>query len=145
MSDIALMLPLNQLLRSEPAITVAIPIQRSVMVPWMKFPTTVLLVSILIMVVWGGYSILSGILEIPFISETKIINMPANVEKILIKPVGVGLPREPIDLSISNARTMKAIPSILNTKAKASLVNPKTVDKPKTTNSAPGTPKKNFE
>ena len=122
MSDIALMLPLNQLLRSEPAITVAIPIQRSVMVPWMKFPTTVLLVSILIMVVWGGYSILSGILEIPFISETKIINMPANVEKILIKPVGVGLPREPIDLSTSNARTMKATPSILNTKAKACLL-----------------------
>ena len=145
MSDIALMLPLNQLLRSEPAITVAIPIQRSVMVPWMKFPTTVLLVSILIMVVWGGYSILSGILEIPFISETKIINMPANVEKILIKPVGVGLPREPIDLSTSNARTMKAIPSILNTKATASLVNPKTVDKPKTTSSTPGTPRKNFE
>ena len=71
--------------------------------------------------------------------------MPAKAEKILIKAVGVGLPREAKDLSTSKARIIKAPPRMLNTKAIASLVNPKTVARPLATNNAPGTPRKNFE
>ena len=81
----------------------------------------------------------------PFTIDTKIINTPANTENILMNPVGVGLPSEPNDLSISNALIIKAPPSILITSAKASLVRPKTVASPLTTSNAPGTPRKNLE
>jgi len=86
-----------------------------------------------------------GILDRPFTIETTMINIPANVEKILIKPVGVGLPRELSALSMSNALMIKAAPKILKTKARASLVNPKKLARLVATRSAPGTPKKNFE
>jgi len=86
-----------------------------------------------------------GILDRPFTIETTMISNPANVENIRIKPVGVGLPRELSALSMSNALMIKAAPKILNTKASASLVNPKKLARLVATRSAPGTPKKNFE
>jgi hypothetical protein len=84
-------------------------------------------------------------LESPFAIEANIIRVPAKTEKILINAVGVGLPREAKDLSISKARIIKAPPSMLSDKAMASLVNPNTVARPLATNNAPGTPRKNFE
>ena len=86
-----------------------------------------------------------GMLERPFTNETTMINIPAKAEKIRIKPVGVGLPRELSALSISNALMMKAAPKILNTNATASFVKPKKLARLVATRSAPGTPKKNFE
>jgi hypothetical protein len=84
-----------------------------------------------------------GILDRPFTIETTMINIPANVENIRIKPVG--LPRELSALSMSNALMIKAAPKILNTKARTSLVNPKKLARLVATRSTPGTPKKNFE
>ena len=144
MSDIVPILPLNQLLSKEPANIVANPIHSKVIVPCIKLPMITLLVTILSKLACCEI-ISTGIFENPFTMETTMIKTPAKVEKILMNPDGVGLPRELIALSRSKALIMKAIPSILKTRATASLVNPKIVAIPDTNRSAPGTPKKNFE
>ena len=143
-SEIILILPLNQLLSKVPANIVAIPIHSKVIVPWAKLPTIILL-EIISEVLIPDRSASVGILEKPFAIETNIIRIPANIENIRIKVLGVGLPSDPKALSISNARIMKALPSILKRMAIASFVSPKRVARPLATNRAPGTPKKNFE
>lgn len=143
-SDIVVILPLNQLLSREPANIVANPIQSKVIVPWIKLPMIILFV--MIFAILGCCEMRStGTLDSPFTIETTIISTPAKAEKILINPEGVGLPKELNALSRSKALIMKAIPRMLKTKATASLVNPKIVEIPATTRRAPGTPRKNFE
>lgn len=143
-SDIVVILPLNQLLNREPASIVANPIQSKVIVPWMKLPMIILFVTIF--TILGCCETRStGTFENPFTIETTMIRTPAKVEKILINPEGVGRPNELNALSRSKALIMKAIPKMLKSKATASLVNPKIVEIPATTRRAPGTPRKNFE
>ena len=144
MSDMVIILPLNQLLKSEPASIVAIPIQSRVIVPWMKLPIIILLLNILVIPIFG-VSVSLGMFERPLTMDTTTIRSPAKVENILMKPEGVGLPSELKALSKSNALMIKAIPKMLSTIAIASLVKPKTVARPVAINRAPGTPKKNFE
>jgi hypothetical protein len=139
-----IILPLNQLLKSEPASIVAIPIQSRVIVPWMKLPIIILLLNILVIPIFG-VSVSLGMFERPLTMDTTTIRSPAKVENILMKPEGVGLPSELKALSKSNALMIKAIPKMLSTIAIASLVKPKTVARPVAINRAPGTPKKNFE
>jgi hypothetical protein len=143
-SDMILILPLNQLLNKVPDSMVAIPIHSSVIVPWAKLPTIILLVIISAGLIFGVRASV-GILENPFAIDTKIIRIPAKIENIRIKALGVGLSSDPNALSISKARIINALPSILKTMAIASFVSPNTVARPVAINSAPGTPKKNFE
>jgi hypothetical protein len=107
-----LMLPLNQLLSKVPASIVAIPIHSSVIVPWAKLPTIILL-EIISAVLILGLSASVGMLEKPFTIDTNIIRIPANIENIRINVLGVGLPSEPKALSMSNARIMNALPNML--------------------------------
>ena len=125
MSDMVIILPLNQLLKSEPASIVAIPIQSRVIVPWMKLPIIILLLNILVIPIFG-VSVSLGMFERPLTMDTTTIRSPAKVENILMKPEGVGLPSELKALSKSNALMIKAIPKMLSTIAIASLVKPKT-------------------
>ena len=143
-SEIILILPLNQLLSKVPDNIVAIPIHSSVIIPWAKLPTIILL-EIISEVLIPDLSTSVGILEKPLATETNMIRIPAKIENIRIKVLGVGLPSDPKALSISNARIMNALPSMLRRMAIASFVNPNRVASPLATNRAPGTPKKNFE
>src|ERR671911_357229 len=138
-------LPLNQLLSRDPISIVLIPIHNSVMVPCTQFPSISLFETISIKSISLEPRASLGMLEKPFTIDTIIIKRPAKTENILMNPVGVGLPNEPNDLSISKALIIKAPPSILITSARASLVRPRTVANPLTTSNAPGTPRKNFE
>ncbi len=89
MSDMVIILPLNQLLKSEPASIVAIPIQSRVIVPWMKLPIIILLRNILVIPIFG-VSVSLGMFERPLTMDTTTIRSPAKVENILMKPEGVG-------------------------------------------------------
>ena len=112
MSDMVIILPLNQLLKSEPASIVAIPIQSRVIVPWMKLPIIILLLNILVIPIFG-VNVSLGMFERPLTMDTTTIRSPAKVENILMKPEGVGLPSELKALSKSNALMIKAIPKML--------------------------------
>ena len=114
MSDMVIILPLNQLLKSEPASIVAIPIQSRVIVPWMKLPIIILLLNILVIPIFG-VNVSLGMFERPLTMDTTTIRSPAKVENILMKPEGVGLPSELKALSKSNALMIKAIPKMLST------------------------------
>ena len=71
-SDIVVILPLNQLLSREPASIVANPIQSKVIVPWIKLPMIILFVMIL--TILGCCEMRStGTLDSPFTIETTII------------------------------------------------------------------------
>jgi len=76
----ALILPLNQLLSSEPTNIVAIPIHSSVIMPWIKEPTIILLVIIEVMPVSGSMR-LEGIFENPLTIATSIMSIPEKNRK----------------------------------------------------------------
>jgi hypothetical protein len=80
----------------------------SVMVPCTKFPIISLFERISRKFISFVTRASLGILDSPFTIDTIMISTPANTEKIRINPVGVGLPNDPNDLSISKALIIKA-------------------------------------
>ena len=109
MSDMILILPLNQLLKRIPPSIVPIPIQSKVMLPRTKLPIICLLVNILVNPKFSSTRS-TGNFEIPLYMATNIIIIPAKVENILINVEGVGRFRELKALSTSNALITKASP-----------------------------------
>ena len=138
------MLPLNQLLNNTPAKIVDIPIHSNVIVPDAKLSSIDLFVIIEVIPFCDSIKF-GGMCDIPFRIDAKIINVPAKYENILMNPEGVGLDNVAIDLSMSNALTINAKPSMLKPKANASLENPKIIESPLVTSNAPGKPRKNLE
>src|SRR5215208_6336038 len=92
-SDIILLLPLNQSLNRTPPMIVAMPIHSRVIVPVANLPTIVLFETISRVLI-SGVSMLEGMLDIPFAMAASMISTPPMIENILINDVGVSLPNE---------------------------------------------------
>src|SRR6185503_910399 len=86
-----------------------------------------------------------GMLDSPFAMDARIMSTPAIIEKILMKLVGVSLPREETALSISKALTINTPPSMASTMAASHLPASKTTARAPAANKTPSTPRKNFE
>src|SRR5712692_4985774 len=145
MSVIDLILPLNQLLSSDPPNMQPIPIQRNGNIPDTNKPTVCLFIT--------NFNMLSGFADVisgftaarPAVTEASIRRIPATRVKILMNPAGVGFVQWDHALSISKALMRNAPPRTLTKTAKISLVIPRTVAIPPISRRIPGTPKKNFE
>src|SRR5574337_981987 len=144
-SVIDLMLPLNQLLSSDPPNMQPIPIHRNGNIP----ETNIMIVCLLAtsLSISSGFAVdICGLTELtPAVIDARTNRIPATSVKTLMNPAGVGFVQCDHALSISNALMRNAPPRTLTITAKISLVRPSTVAIPPITNKIPGTPKKNLE
>src|SRR5579872_1406894 len=145
MSVIDLMLPLNQLLSSDPPNIQPIPIQRNGNIPETNMPTVCLLANSLSISSGFAAEICELRVPTPAVIDASMKIIPATSVNTLINPAGVGFVQCDHALSISNALIRNAPPRTLTITAKISLVNPSTVAMPPITSKIPGTPRKNLE